>query len=197
MAIALFTEHGDQAVALLLEQYKNKPRIEGWLRSIIAEIQTLENVTWDVILLRLIDNAANAQLDVIGRLVGEMRRGHDDTTYRHYIAVRIRVNRSKGHASDVLEVLALLDTTPRTFDEIQPANMIFQFATPMVLDPNDVLLTLRDTKGGGVGLVMIVPTADADHQFLFSDVDEPNEPDHGYGDVDTPGSFGLLSAVYV
>ncbi len=197
MALAITTDHGDQAVDLLLEQYQNKPRIEGWLRSYIAEVQAIENAAWDVLLLRLIDNAENEQLDVIGRIVGELRGDHDDATYRIFIAVRIRVNRSKGHASDVLEVLAMLDTTERIFQEIRPANFFFEFAVPMVLDPEDVLLTLQDTKAGGVGLVMVVPTTDADNQFLWSDVDEPNEPDHGFGDVDTPGSFGLLSAVYV
>ncbi len=196
MALTRTTDHADQGVALLLEQYQNKPRIEGWLRSYLDEVQELEDVAWDVLILRLIDNASDEQLNVIGRLVGELRKDHDDATYRIFIAVRIRVNRSKGHASDVLEVLAMLDTTARRFDEVRPANIHFEFAEPMVLDPQDVHDTLSDTKAGGVGLVMVVPTTDSDNQFLWSDVDEPNEPDHGFGDVDTPGDFGLLSAVY-
>ncbi len=201
MGISRTTDHGDQAVDLLLEQYKNKPRLEALLRAYVSEVQAFEDAAWDVLILRLIDNASAEQLNVIGRIVGESRGNHIDALYRLFIAVRIRINRSQGHASDVLEVLFMLtEGSPaeaRRFYEVWPANMLIEFTYPLDLpDPQEVFDRLFDTKAGGVGLIMITPTQDEAAQFWWSDVDEVSIASHGYGDVDTPDYFGLLSAVY-
>ncbi len=45
-------------------------------------------------------------------LVGEPRKGRDDTTYRRFIRARIRINRSEGTAKDIFDVLGLITSSP-------------------------------------------------------------------------------------
>ena len=48
------------------------------------------------------------QIDVIGGLVGELRQGRVDASYLPAVLARIRVNRSKGTAEDIIQVANLL-----------------------------------------------------------------------------------------
>lgn len=105
------TTHEAEAKALLISQFRGRPVIEGLLSSWIAPLQELENVLWDVIDKRVLETAVDAQLDALGKLVGEERLGRPNDPYRAAIKVRIKVNRSKGRSEDVLQVARLLDAT--------------------------------------------------------------------------------------
>jgi len=101
------TDHVENSRSLLIEQFKSRTVITGLSDVFARRAQDLENVLWDVIDKRLLDNAANAQLDALGRLVGEKRDGRADVSYKKGIRLRIRVNRSKGRSSDLVDVLLL------------------------------------------------------------------------------------------
>lgn len=105
------TTHVAEAKALLISQFRGRPVIEGLLSSWVGPLQELENVLWDIIDKRILDDAVDAQLDTLGKLVGEKRAGRDNDRYRASIRVRIRVNRSKGRAEDILQVARLLDAS--------------------------------------------------------------------------------------
>jgi hypothetical protein len=101
------TDHVGTSLALLLDQYKGKTFIKGYLSTLARRVQDVENVLWDIIELRRLDVATGAQLDALGKLVGERRIGRNDTDYRTGIRIRIRVNRSKGRTVDVIDVAML------------------------------------------------------------------------------------------
>lgn len=105
------TTHEAEAKALLISQFRGRQVIEGLLSSWIAPLQELENVLWDVIDKRVLETAVDAQLDSLGKLVGELRLGRANDAFRAAIKVRIKVNRSKGRSEDVLQVAKLLDAT--------------------------------------------------------------------------------------
>src|SRR5688572_13994483 len=105
MALTKIADHVEQGLRLLLDQYKDKPRLTALLSSYLNRVQELEDAAWDVRIKRFVDDAVGAQLDGIGRIVGELRQGRDDVTYRLFILARIRVNLSFGHADDVIDVL--------------------------------------------------------------------------------------------
>jgi hypothetical protein len=94
--------------ALLIEQFRKKPVIGGFLESFLSRIQDLEDEIWIVLWGWYLGNAQAGQLDDLGAIVGEGREGRDDTEYEAAIRVRIRVNRSKGRSVDVIAVAALL-----------------------------------------------------------------------------------------
>jgi len=92
---------------LLLEQFKNRRVITGVLDVLSRRAQDIEDMLWDVIDKRLLANAQNAQVDALGRIVGEKRDGRGDTAYKKGISLRIRVNRSKGRAVDLLDIATI------------------------------------------------------------------------------------------
>lgn len=75
------------------------------LTACIAPFQDAQDTLVALLAERTIDTAVGAQLDVLGRIVGEDRAGFDDDTYRRYIRARIAVNRSRGVTEDVINVL--------------------------------------------------------------------------------------------
>lgn len=98
-----------EGIALLTEQFKGKPNIEALLSAGLRRVQTLEDEVWIAIWAWVLDYAEFQQLDDLGAIVGQAREGRTDDQYRYAIRVRIRVNRSKGRAEDVLQVATLLD----------------------------------------------------------------------------------------
>jgi hypothetical protein len=195
MAYDHITDHVEQAQGLVLEQYKNKPRLAAWIASYVGEVQALEDAAYDVIIKRLVDVAVGAQLDTIGRIVAQPRSGQTDDVYRIFISARIRINRSKGQARDLVDVLAIIEAAKYTYTDYRIANTQIEFTTPPVNDAVNLLTLLRDAKAAGVGLFLIVPTDTKD--FLFDDASAPvNDADHSFGDANAPDGQGLLSAVY-
>lgn len=122
------TNHLEAAKARFISQFKSpKPVLHGMLQSYVDQLQELEDVIWDVIDYRLLDaapgrshGAEGVQLDVLGRIVGQPRMGLTDAAYRTAIRLRIRVNRSRGSAADLLEILRLAMPNPKvfTYDEL-------------------------------------------------------------------------------
>jgi hypothetical protein len=193
MPIERIPDHDAQGQALLIEQFQGKPRLEAWLRSYLRQVQLLEDATYDVLIKRLLENAVAAQLDAIGRIVGQPRQDQQDDLYRIFIAARIRINRSNGTSKDLLAVLAIINAIPFLFEDAPPATVVVEFLEPTAFDPVLLLGLLRDTKAGGVALSMHVPTTDPDHQFRYSDIDDADVADNGYGDAAVDDVYGLLS----
>jgi len=122
----------DEGVALFTDQYKEKPRLEALARSYLDPCQELENVLWDVLTSRLIDNAIGKQLDTLGKLVGQPRLGYDDTTYRLYILARAKVNRSRGRVADIMAVVTLLlGSFTYSVMELYPASFVVETDGPV------------------------------------------------------------------
>lgn len=127
----------DQAVDLLIQQYKDKPVIEAIVRSYARRCQELEHAAWDVINSRLLGEvyvlfprnnprtceeiadtstaeegiikltATGVRLDLVGKIVGEARLGRSDADYEVGIKIRIAINRSNGRSDDLIEICAL------------------------------------------------------------------------------------------
>ncbi len=187
-------DHVEQGLALLLDQYKYKPRLEAWLSAYLRQVQELENATYDVIILRLLDVATGAQLATLGKIVGQPNSENlGDDEYRIFIRARILINRSTGDMTGILAVLDLISDTPLTANEYFPASMLFEFEEFLDHDPELVATMLRDAKAAGVWLGVVVPTALPINQFLYMSVGDTSVSTHAYGDSENPDTFGLLS----
>lgn len=198
MTLAPVTDHVERGLSRLIEQYQGRPRLEAWVRSYLREVQALSDAAWDVLVSRLIDDSEGAQLDVLGKIVGEARGDLDDETYRVFIRTRIRINQSNGQPEDIIAVLLLIaPDTAYLFNEYYPAAMAVELLEEPGISPEKLLDLLLQTKAGGVHLTVVSPTADEDTRFLFGDADDPgvltDTSMNGCGDADDPATFGLLS----
>lgn len=153
--------HTQQALSRLIEFWRGKPNMAGWLSDYIDEIQEVENVVWDVIVGRLPDYAEGVQLDVLGSIVGERRNGLGDAAFRVRIKARIRINQSFGRPLDVIEVLRLID--PATFHLIEhyPAAFEIYYDTPPANDAiaGQIPGIVAETRAAGVGAIVRIPTS--------------------------------------
>ncbi len=93
----------------LYEQFREKPKLLAIITGAIApQVQDLEEAAQQITSLLSIADSSGAQLDRIGRIVGQLRLGNLDENYRHYLRARIRANLSRGTPEDMLTVLRLL-----------------------------------------------------------------------------------------
>lgn len=195
---AQVTNYATEAADRPIDQYKGLPRLLGWILSYVNRCQELENAAWDVILKRMIDNAQNAQLDTIGKIVGQSRGTQADAVYRVYITARIRINRSQGHADDVISVLMLIDSAAFSWTESYPASALIQYTTTPSADPGVLLSLAKLAVSSGVQLELVAPAPGADPAYLFtaSNFGDSGDPNKGFGALGSTAYGGQLSSVY-
>jgi hypothetical protein len=101
-----------EGLDFLIDFWKDKPKVQGLLKSQLREIQEIEDVAFQLLNERNVTDAVGAQLDVIGNLVGEQREGREDEPYRQAILLRISINRSDGTPPVILDILNLISGSP-------------------------------------------------------------------------------------
>jgi len=149
-------DHVQAGLALLLSQFQDKPRLAALISSYLRRVQELDDAAIEVLIARLIDNAVNEQLRVIGRIVGQPNEGSwDDDTYRLFIKARIRANKSNGHGDDVIDVINLVEAADFVLSEVYPAAMYVEFGPPTDADPIILIELARRAKASGVRLQLL------------------------------------------
>lgn len=129
MTIAQITDHADRAVARIVGKLRDKPRFEALVRALVSPFQSIEDALW-ALFESDVDRATGDELDVLGRIVGELRNGEtDDTLYRRRVRARIMANRSNGTVEDIIRVVRLIlaDDTVRIYiRQIFPASILVE-----------------------------------------------------------------------
>lgn len=145
-------DHVARAQSRFTSLFQNKRVIAALLRSIIRQVQDLENATWDAIHARRLDDprCIGVQLDAIGAIVGVKREARSDAAYRAAIRLQILLNRSKGSVSDLLAILAVAaGVNPWEYYENYPAGYSVLFGGSQA-DYNALLNALRRADPAGV-----------------------------------------------
>jgi hypothetical protein len=192
--LAIIDDHTEQALGLLISQYRDKPRLSGLITAITNRLQEFEDCNWDVINKRLLDyidrdgnlaHAVGAQLDTIGRIVGQGRGGQDDATYLIYIRAKIFLNKSRAKHDDVIKLLQLVEAADFTYSEYYPCTVWIEFTEPTAADPAVLVELARRAVTGGVQLFLANPTGDDDALILGDSSIPAGTPDavHGLGDA--------------
>jgi hypothetical protein len=121
-AVTPITTHATDAKARLLQQFKEKTRIEALLDAINVEIQRYENEVMDLSDVLDIDAMGGVNLDHIGNIVGQKRAGRTDADYRVAIRQKIAANVSSGTPDQLVEIFAnITGSTTTDFLEDYPA----------------------------------------------------------------------------
>jgi len=128
------TTHVTDAQKRLVHQFKDKPKIDGKIKSYVDQIQDLEEVFYDMLTLRNIDTAQGAQLDGMGSIVGEPRAGRGDFDYRIAIKVKIAINTSEGTPEEVIALFTYFVGATKAFYAEYPRGEVEIFANTLFED---------------------------------------------------------------
>lgn len=143
-------------------------RLQQYLQALAARCQATEEGLSQLLLNRRIGSAIGAQLDVLGKIVGQARGSLSDADFRRYIRARVVANASSGTVEDVLRVIDGVLNDPSADLELTttpPAAFRIRVASAEVNDAvADILLDfLRDTAAAGVNAILqYTPAAPAD-----------------------------------
>jgi hypothetical protein len=145
-----------------------------------------------------LDTAEGAQLDNLGDIVGEPRKGRADDLYRIWIRARIAVNRGNGKVSDVLKVARLVVGEGPVINYITryPAAYDIELIGSTT-DNREVAAILNEARGAGIGM-RVHEVDDAAHAFTLDDLTAPDglDPyDVGLGQLADPAEGGILTEV--
>ena len=108
MSLTRIPSHISTAIDRLASQFKTKPRIQGLVRNFVRPMDNIEDELFRILNFRWVDTATGIQLDGMGSIVGERRRGRTDEAYRLAIRTRIAINISKGTPEEVIAIFGLL-----------------------------------------------------------------------------------------
>jgi hypothetical protein len=108
LSLEPITQHVELGLLSLTDCFWGKPRIGAWLASYLREVQTLEDLFWEILDARTLENANLARLIVIGKLIGQARHGFELEDFRTVIRARAIANRSDGTGPALGRVLVAL-----------------------------------------------------------------------------------------
>lgn len=186
MSLEEKSDHTEEALTYLLQQYKGgvAPTLESLISILVDQLQELEVAAFDVLLLRFQDTADGEQLDVLGRVVGEDRKGRSDDDFRAAITARIKANRSGGTVEDIIGVVLLL--TSNSFEIISKPPAAFQIHFSDALSDDDatnIALMVKASRLAGVNCQLIYNNGDDDDVLTLGDSTLSSSSTQGLADV--------------
>jgi len=164
------------------------PVMYGMLRALLARAQEAETSTFEVLCSRYPDAlsgygpASNARLDVLGQLVGELRKGRADDAYLRAIKLRARINRSKGKRKDLYEIVRLITTAPFIYSADGGLDFEFDFTGLAEEDIEVLANALVEARPGGYRARLAYSTIGANVlAFGYNGTAPANTSSMGYG----------------
>lgn len=184
-SLAWIESHCDEGLALLLSQFRGKPRIEALLCKLLDGVQDVEDVGWQLLTERWLATAIGAQLDRLGKIVDLARHGWDDETYRALLRAQILVLRSEGTWPSVSAVLIAigLDASEIDVGEVYPAAITIDLGQVAPIDERQIFDFIERARSGAIRLSLIAPTVPIAESFTFADLATVEvDADRGLGD---------------
>lgn len=188
-------DHDAQAMARLPAQFRDSTNMKALVSSRSLEAQEIEDALMSLLTLPSIDDGVGAQLDVLGKIVGQPRGGRTDEVYRVWLRARIRLLRSSGRVRDVLEVLRLaVGVLPTIRYTPEPPAAFTVQILGLAEDVDSVRALLDETTAAGVRSLLEHSEDDGSALFMFTDMDE-SPTTLGFSDELDPGTGGVLISV--
>lgn len=185
------SDHIARAKDRLIEQYKEKPKIEGLLEAVVKPLQELEDLFLALGTERWIDSAIGAQLDVVGKIVGALRDvGQNDEDYRLAIKAQIIMNLNQGTPEEIIAAAKFfIGSIFIWYLEVYPAAVDI-FSSTVIPEENraKIRAQLKKFLPAGVSLDSFGQFDEA-NPFIFSG-------GSGFGDVNDANVGGLLADLY-
>ncbi len=178
-----------EALANLIEFFKNKPKIAAFISAFVDQSQDVEDGSFEVLLDTIIETAVGVQLDGIGVIVGRARGGLSDDLYRVRLQAQILLNKSSGLLDEILTIIALLEAAPITnVIEKYPAGFVIE-----ILDiqgsPAQLAAIIAEARSAAVNGHLHYSLSPAAELFTFASGDVP-EADTSKGFANDAGTTG-------
>lgn len=194
MTPSQITDHVQAAKDRLRQMFKGQPGMEGLLDLIDQEVQTLENVFFDLMDKRSLYVAEGIVLDGWGIILNTSRNGLSDADFRLILLGQVAVNVSRGTPEDLINVFKLF-TRPQYVSllEVYPANLQLTTVggTP-IGSIADIKSAVRRAAPAGVSIDLF--TSSAGIPFVFDGDPDPNGL--GFGDVNDASLGGYLVSIF-
>jgi hypothetical protein len=169
MAIDHVTDHGAAAVARMTEALRASGSLTALARAHCLGLQQAEEALQGVLALRWLDTASGAQLDLLGRIVGQPRESRTDDVYRVWLRARVAINRTSGTPEDILRIFRAVIGGGATLvlEEQFPAGFVLRAGYGATLDAVQGAALLRYAKAAGVNAILETPLTDDPAAFAF------------------------------
>ena len=143
------SEYGQRLISLLPYYLQNGQNIQKIFQVIGEQFDELVNAAKEIIDSRNIDKSFGFGLDVIGDIVGQLRNGMDDETYRNVLRTKVVQNKSIGDIETLNNFgrMILGKYFLGILDSQNPGEIIFQYAFSQVLNPRDLM---QKVVGAGI-----------------------------------------------
>lgn len=183
MSVIQITDHLQQSLRRLLEQYKNQPNLAAVLEIYLDQTQELEDALFPMFQALNIPAMQGAMLDLIGQIVGQPRTTTDDARYRILLYVKIHQNVSEGEDERVISVMKLLTESEYVHNINLNRGEVQVQITNQTLSQDEIDLIYREIHkvvAAGVRVSYIIQ-ADPDDAFAYSGINA-GAPADGYDD---------------
>jgi hypothetical protein len=128
------------------------------LTALVTPHQSVEDTLQQLRTNRWIDSAEGAQLDLLGKIVGQLRNGLDDDDYRRYLRARISANISDGLVEDLIRVAVLIiddDSITIEIDQQGMAAVVVRLSGALEATTAEILIKfLKLSVAGGVRVIL-------------------------------------------
>jgi hypothetical protein len=116
------TDYIAEAISLLLSQYRSSPNFLAILTALVEPLQDLEDDIAALLAQRVVTAAEGAQLDVLGKLVGQERAGRNDVDYQEWVLARVQANASQGTPSEIIIMVGEIVDIPVVYTRFNSAS---------------------------------------------------------------------------
>lgn len=194
MIVPKITTHSQDVLNRLMQQYRDKPKIEGFYGAFAEQIQDLENAIYELDAGRqvfdgVMSPAVGVQLDQIGTIVGIQRNGLSDAEYLLFIFGKIAENFSDTTIPTILNILGYVFQAEKVLlQEVYPAGIAIQMlGAPIAPSLYPIAVSLAQAAlGAGIGIVFSA-ASNTTSVFRFDAPDTTAA--NGFGDA-TDSSVG-------
>lgn len=182
----------------LATEFSESENLIAYLKIIMSEFQFLEDVYFDILEKRWLENAENAQLEVLGELVGQpkislegMTRPLTDEEYKILIRARISKNNTDCSQESIISLVGYVFNVD--FVVLNDYKLRFEISFGKILtDIEKSILREIDLIPKPLGvLIGYISEFDPDNVLAFEGF--PNAK--GLGDINDPDVGGLMPSL--
>lgn len=150
------TNHKERAIGALIGQFNTKARFTKLVEILTRPFQELEDTFWDLYTKRRLDTATGVQLDLIGKVLLEQRRGLGDDDYRAILRIKAKVLFSRGTGPNLIQICQLfLQNDDFTYEEFYPATVVITLLGASALAVSTLRRFLKRAKSAGVRMDLV------------------------------------------
>jgi len=117
----------DEALKRMPPMWECKPYASGLIKAVGDAFQATEDLLWQLLTERDVHSAIGQQLDDIGDILGESRKGRNDIIYRTVLLVVASLKSASGTRSDIVSIAKVVTGAEiaKVFDHVPNTTYVY------------------------------------------------------------------------